>query len=205
MRRTLLPALLFAALPVPALAELIPLSFEATINTVAPELESAFTVGETITGSFVVDTTAPDLEPGPDEGDYAAISELEVDFGGYAVTGLDVGLFVRNGEGPMVDNFFVSGDVSGSAVGGLSELSFFLNLGDVENTVFSSAAIPTELDLEEFEVASVTLSFQDGGFNRSVDANITELVYAVPEPAARLLTVIAVLALALRARAQTAR
>jgi hypothetical protein len=206
MRIALLPLALLAASPTPALAELIPLTFEATINTVAPELESAFTVGETVTGSFVVDTTASDLEPGPDEGDYAeAISELEADFGGYAVTGLDVGLYVRNGETPMVDNFFVSGDVSGSDVGGLSGPTFFLDLGDTENTVFSSAAIPTELDLADFEVANVSLSFPDGGFNRSVVANVTELVYEVPEPAAPLLALVGALALALRSRAQTAR
>ena len=202
MHRPTLPlALLLTVLPAPARAELIPVSFEATINTVSPPLDAGFTVGETVTGTFLVDTEATDLEPVPDEGNYDGVSNFAADFGGYAVTASSLSLLVRNGTGFMVDSFYVDGEPTGADVGGLAPGNFILNLGDEQNTVFSSEAIPLTLSLAEFESANVSLLFPDGGFSRAVNANITELTYGVPEPAAPLLTAVGALALACRMQA----
>lgn len=205
MPRTMLSAaLLLAVLPNAAPAAVIPVTFEGTITSVDASIASGFTVGATVTGSFELDTESPDLEPLPDEGDYDGLANLSVDFGDYTATAADASLHMRNGEGAFVDNFYVSAEPLGPDVGGFPLTSFYLNLGDEDNTVFSSEAIPATLSLGDFEIANAVLFFQEGNVLHGVDVSITELQYGAPEPSQMILAAIGALVLAASARVRSA-
>jgi hypothetical protein len=201
MRTHLAVFALLASLHTPASAEVIPVTFVGEITGVHEALGDAFTVGAPATGSFSLDTASPDLQPGPDEGDYAAIADLEVEIDGYVATAAAASLFIRNGSGLTVDNFYVTSHPAGADVAGLPLEAFYVELQDVQNTLFTSDAIPAALPLAELENRAARLFFQDGGFSRSVDVEITELQYGAPEPGPPLLTAIGALALAAARRA----
>jgi hypothetical protein len=173
------------AFPAAASAATITVTFTGEIDFVTPAISSGpFQVGDPISGSFQIDATTPDGEADPDEGSYeGAISNLTFSIGDYDGTGSGENeLHMRNGAGFNVDNFFVSSDFTGPDVAGFPPFHFLLNLGDSDNSVFSSDEIPASLDLADFEIANVILGFLDGSNVPSVDGSITSLTYTVPEP-----------------------
>lgn len=205
MRRVALIAGLLAAFAYPAAgsAATITVTFTGTVDFVSPSISSGpFEAGDPISGSFQIDSTTPDGEADPDEGSYeGAISNLTLSFGDYDGTGSGENeLHMRNGAGFNVDNFFVSSDFTGPDVAGFPPFHFLVNLGDSENTVFTSDEIPTSLDLADFEIANVILGFLDGNNVPSVETSITSLTYTVPEPGVLVLLALGALVNARRRR-----
>ena len=169
-----------------AAAAPITVSFTGTITFVPMQISSGpFESGDAISGSFQLEAATPDLDPAPTEGEYqGAVSNLSFTFGGYSGTGTGENqLHMRDGAGNVVDNFFVQSDFSGADVAGFPPFHFLFDLGDAENTIFSSDAIPTSLDLADFEVRNLILGFEDGSSIYNVNGTITSVTYAVPEPA----------------------
>jgi hypothetical protein len=141
----------------PAGAATITVTFTGTIDTIPTQIASGpFELGGSISGSFQIDSATPDGEASPTEGSYeGAISNLSFSFGDYAGTGAGENeLHMRDGAGFVVDNFFVSSDFSGPDVAGFPPSAFHLDLGDVENTIFTSDDIPASLDLADFEIGA---------------------------------------------------
>jgi hypothetical protein len=187
MRAPIPAAALLLALATPAGAATITVTFTGTVDFVTPSISSGpFQAGDPISGSFQIDSTTPDGEADPDEGSYeGAISNLTFSIGDYDGTGSGENeLHMRNGEGFNVDNFFVSSDFTGPDVAGFPPFHFLFNLGDTDNTIFTSDDIPTSLDLADFEIANVILGFLDGNNVPSVETSLTSLTYTVPEPGA---------------------
>ena len=180
---------LAAASPAPASAETLFVTFTGSVTDVPAELAAAFGPGDPIEGSFQIESTTPDTEPSPTEGEYAALSALSFSIGAYAVAGAAGDLHMRDGSGFMADDFFVSGLVSGDPVGGLSPIELSAEVADSTLAAFASDDIPASLDLADFDVTHAFLSFGDGGSTFvNVVASIDTLTYStVPEPAAALL------------------
>jgi hypothetical protein len=193
----------FLLLASPAAAATITVSFSGTIDFVPSQIASGpFEAGDPVSGSFQIDSATPDGDAEPTEGSYeGAVSNLSFEIGGYSGAGAGENeLHMRDGEGFVVDNFFVQSDFGGPDVAGFPPFHFLVNLGDTDNTVFTSDAIPASLDLAEFEIASVILGFLDGNSVYNVDASITSLTYTVPEPASFALLALGASALTARRR-----
>jgi hypothetical protein len=174
-------------LAAPAGAATITVTFTGTIDFIDSSISSGpFEVGDPINGSFQIDSTTPDGDALTTEGEYeGAISNLTFSFGDYDGTGSGENqLHMRDGAGFVVDNFFVQSEFSGPDVGGFPPFHFLFNLGDSDNTIFTSDAIPMSLDLADFEIRGLTLGFLDGSSVPSVNGTITSLTYTVPEPGA---------------------
>ena len=171
----------------PAGAATITVTFTGSVTFVSPQIASGpFEAGDAISGSFQIDSATPDGEADPTEGSYeGAVSSLTFSFGGYAGTGAGENeLHMRDGEGFVVDNFFVQSAFAGSDVAGFPPQLFHFDLGDVENTVFTSDAVPASLDLADFEVRGLFIGFLDGSSVHAVNGTITAFTYTVPEPGA---------------------
>jgi hypothetical protein len=161
-------------------------SFGGTVNHVPPQLDDGtFEVGEEVSGFFRIDASVPDSEQSATEGRYGgAVSERTLEIGDYeasASTGL---LFIRDSTGaPFVDEFYVDGVVSGAAVAGLAPGNFIFSLTDSSLAAISDDAIPTALDLDDFDPSVARLFFPEGNTSYALELNITSLSYSpVPEP-----------------------
>jgi hypothetical protein len=190
-------ATLLASSPAGAGAPFYRLTFEGSVNFVPARIDDGtFEVGEDVSGSFRVDASVPDSEPSPTEGRYAGAAinrALQIgDYEASAATGL---VFIRDAEAPFVDEFYVDGVVSGAPVAGLAPGNFILSLVDPSLAAISGDAIPTELELADFDPRA-QLFFPEGNTNHALDLTITSLSYApVPEPAGAWLALAGWLAL----------
>jgi hypothetical protein len=194
-------AVLIWLAPAGAWAEPIPVAFSGTITEIASQIDDGtFVLGAPVSGSFEIDSATADGEPAADFGLYEpAVSVLTLEFGSYeasAATGL---LVTRNGMAPNSDEFYVETSPTGEDVAGFPLYRSILQILDDSRTAFSSDAIPTALDLADFDHATVKLDYLDGSFSYSVHAEITSLSYnSAPEPGGAVSMAVGVLVLALR-------
>ncbi|HZJ14846.1 MAG TPA: PEP-CTERM sorting domain-containing protein [Chthoniobacteraceae bacterium] len=166
-------------LPVPAKAEILQFQFAGFVTGIESTLSSEFAVGETIVGSFAVDTT--NLSPIPDIGDYPAFALSLVIGGDYPVSGQTGALKVLNDFGGSFDHFHASfdGPLTGAAFNGLTPYEFDLALS-LPIAALSSEAIPLFLPLELLDGNLSSIDFGSADEN-TLDFKVTSLV-AVPEP-----------------------
>jgi hypothetical protein len=170
---------LLLSLPVPVKAEILQFQFAGLVTGMEPTLSGQFAVGETITGSFSVDTTNLSYIPGI--GDYPA-SALSLTIGGdYPVSGQAGLLRVLNDFGGSLDHFHLSfdGPLTGAAVDGLSPYEFDIALS-LPVAALSSEAVPLFLPLESLDGNQSSIDFGSADEN-TLDFKVTSLV-AVPEP-----------------------
>ena len=94
-------------------------------------LQPLFPVGQTVTGSYVFDASAPDLQPSAQIGEYLAISSLNVSFGD--ALSLELGDGVRTISVinlNTAENYSLIADIIGPAIGGFEPRRIALNLTD---------------------------------------------------------------------------
>jgi hypothetical protein len=196
----------------PASAATITVSFTGTVNFVFDQLDSAFTLGDPVSGTFQYDSDTADTVPAdPVLGIYPGATNFEFDFGGYVATGNAPGSGVQVDNDRMATGLFdrfigsktCNGTCTGADVGAftLQNLTFLLS-GPA--TIFSSDALPTSLDLTDFSQRSASLEFSDGATGPQVTALIESLTVTVPEPGALALLVLGAGLVAVRRRASGA-
>jgi hypothetical protein len=162
-------------------------NFSGIVNYVPPAIDDGtFEEGEEVFGFFRIDAGVEDSEPSAEDGHYeGAVSDRYLRIGDYEATASTGELFIRNAPGdPFADYFSVEGEVSGPAVAGLAPGNFAFSLLDPSRQVFSDDAIPSSLDLADFDAPVVVrLFFPDGNVSYGLELTISSLTYLpVPEP-----------------------
>jgi hypothetical protein len=178
VRRAALLLVVFASFGVglsPGLTDASPVTFAftATIDLVDPALTGTFSLGDTLSGTFTFESTAPDSASNSDLGIYnSAVTAYQLTASsGYSASAIKAQIVV-------FDNSFSGGDryrsvafaesiapgfgLTGADVNGLPLLDFGFNLFDPTATAFSSDALPTSLDLADFLLTS---TFSKVGFD----------------------------------------
>ncbi len=174
-------------------ADAVPLivSFEGSVSTAPVELAPAFTVGDNVSGSFIIESSTSDSDADPNLGLYIGPTDFNFLFGSYAATAAGG----SPGDSVLVRNLaFDSYGVNavrpvGSDVNGYFLTNLGLYLQDSTGTVFNTDALPTSLNLGDFDIAEATLTFQHGTLpSQNVIATVSSIqVQAVPEPGTLLL------------------
>ncbi len=203
--------LAFAALaPAAASADTITVSFSGTVNFVATQLSSAFTLGDPVSGTFHFSTTVPDAQPAnPNLGVYVGATGFDFDFGGYTATSSSPGaVFIDNDAmgGGLFDRFIGTKTCNGTCTAAMVDafaLQGMTFLVSGPSTIFPDDSLPTSLDLADFTQRSASLEFTNGVVGPEVTALVSSLTVTVtvPEPATLALLALAAGGLALRRRA----
>jgi hypothetical protein len=201
--------LLAAVLPSPARGAIFTVTATGTISSVAPALASEFSVGEEVTLEYEFDSGAPDASANASFGSYPAIVSQDALFGSYATSFQSAGIAGvinvadNGGIGPSGDAYTAyspSNDPpTGAPVGAFVPAALGLSLSDSSETTFSGDALPTALDLLDFDEASIQLRMNDGMTDAFVQASVESLVFA-PEPGEPLLAAVGGAVLAALAR-----
>jgi hypothetical protein len=153
-------------------AALINYNFTGTANTIVTGTPFAgtFSFGQSVSGSFVIDTSVPDSSGDPIAGDFlGAVTSLNVTIGGYnaSATGGDAYTFMDFFDTVFVGGFINAGQfdgsaaVSGPAIGGLALGGIGLQLTDSTGTALASDALPSPITLLDFDSSFGFLDFYD--------------------------------------------
>jgi hypothetical protein len=175
-----------------ARAALLTVQFTATVTEVATVLGGGFSVGESVVGSFMVetaDTNVADL----DTGTYTATG-LSLTVGGdYPLTALDGYAVIRDNFGGNLDVYdvFFSSGVVGTPVNGRLPFAFDIQLNLTPNT-FLSDAYPLVVPLQQVTWDRSNMYFQDSTGRLSYEVNS---ITVVPEPTTGIQCVAALIAL----------
>ena len=193
MNRTLplLAVTLLFCLPTFARASVVHYLFSGTVDDVPPALVGEFSIGETITGTFSVETTL--------NGFLFDASALSVTIGGdYTITGALGALSVLDDFGSF-DRFHASFDppLVGAPVNGRSPVEFDLAL-TLPSTAFSSVAVPAFIPLESVTGSQSSIDFAIDDAD-TLTFQVTSLA-PVPEPTLTVLLGAGALLLARRRR-----
>jgi hypothetical protein len=196
VRISKLLVLALLALPGVARADIINVNWIGTVSFVDPVLASVFTVGDSASGSFQIDTSVSDEDANPSNGVYSnAVSALVFGFGSYAGSGTDNAIQIFN-DGSINDEFLVASTFTADSIGANSPGAFRFDLTDSTKTALSTDLIPLSLDPAAFTGRTGQLSFFDGVALHGVSANITFSYAPVPEPGSATLLGLGMLALA---------
>jgi hypothetical protein len=154
-------------------AALITYNFTGTVNTLVTgtPFEGTFSFGQSVSGSFVLDNSAADIDGDPDLGTFAgAVTSISVTIGSYSAsaTGGDastsndfpedsvfIGAAINDGP------FAGSASVTGPSVGGLDLGLIGLQLQDSTLTALTSDALPSPISLTDFDSVFGLLDFFD--------------------------------------------
>lgn len=183
-------AVLVALLPAAASGVPITYAWTGTITSVHSGLSSALSVGTAVSGFLVIDSEQPDIVPGnPNFGSYETFPgppEFSYVLGGYSVASLAGTVQVTNGA---PDEFAVRGlSATGPDVGAFELQEMHVVLRDQQGTALGGDALPSSLDLSQFETETIELFFFDFG---NVDvgtvvATLSTFSVTVPEPSTAL-------------------
>ena len=215
----LVPAILVAAglLTGPQQANALPITFEfsGTVTTVNPALAGVFSVGQSFSGSYTFESTAPDADGTAVFGTYENVSAFTFNYGGGAYVGSTApgvgsqsGRITVGNDEPAVlfpDTYRVLAfeaieTVNGPDIGAFSVVAALLFMGDPTGTAFGSDALPlTPPPLSGFTVSEFSLGFNNGQVDVAVLGTITSF-NQVPEPATLALFGIGLAGLGLAAR-----
>jgi hypothetical protein len=163
-------------------ADVLQFQFSGSVSGIEAALAGQFVVGETIAGTFSVDTNNLSVTSGV--GTYAA-SALSLTIGGdggdYPVSGQAGELTILNNFGGSLDHFHLSfdGPLTGTAFNELTPFEFDLALS-LPDTTLSSEAVPLSLPLDSLVGDQSSIDFGAADEN-TLDFAVTSLV-SVPEP-----------------------
>lgn len=198
---------LLVALSAPgAGAATLTVSWTGHVTSVDSALSSTFTVGDAASGTFQIETTTPDSDSASNHGEYDALRNMSITLSGVTATsavptlgGLSI---FDSPPGTFVDGLEQdAGPWVGADIGSLHFLSANgLNLEDQQSTAFTTDAIPTSLDLSQFEIRNFGLNYLDGELLLQARAFADSITFTVPEPRSLILLALGALAL-LRRRA----
>lgn len=195
---------LAALVPTAAAADTITVSFTGTVNFVATDLASGFTVGDPVSGTFQYSSTLTDLLPAdPVFGLYLGADAFAFDFGGYVATAAAGGSAVEvqnDMNGGAFDLFKGSKTCNATCTAAavdeftLQGLTFLLSGSP---TIFPNDSLPTSLDLTDWAQRSASLEFTNGMIGPQVSALVESLTITVtvPEPGALALLALGALPL----------
>jgi hypothetical protein len=187
---------LAAVVPTAAAADTITVTFTGTVDFVATQLSSGFTVGDPVSGTFQYSSTATDTLPAdPVFGIYPGADNFAFDFGGYVATAAagGSGVEVQNDmNGGAFDLYKGSKTCNGTCTAAmvdefaLAGMTFLLS-GPA--TIFPDDSLPTSLDLTDFTQRNASLEFTNGVTGPEVTALVQSLTVTVtvPEPATLVL------------------
>ena len=173
----------------PSRAALISYSFDGSVATVltGSPLAGTFSFGQSVTGSFVVDTSVPDADSGSIFGFFpGGLVSISVDIGGYSASGTNgstdtadnaagsdaVGLGAFINVGP----FAGSASVTGASIAGLDLGGILISLMDSTGTALSSDAFPNPISLSGFDDIYGVLEFYDP---QDLEADTTPLTFSL--------------------------
>jgi NADPH:quinone reductase-like Zn-dependent oxidoreductase len=161
--------------------------FAGVVTAVPAGLSSEFSLGESVTGSYTLESTAIDLNADPNQGLYQdAVVVATFVFGGdYVVaSGVDNPLQINNGPPGNDFYFLLLNDPVAADVAGASINAILFDLIDSDGTALSSdtiAALPSGVADFEFQLMALIFNSLSPGPNQVVDFEITSLTL-VPEP-----------------------
>jgi hypothetical protein len=150
--------------PGPALATLITVEFTGEINKVEPELGSFFSIGDPMTATLIYDSLVTAAGGGPHSAYYLdAIMSLS-----FTVGSLSGVLFSSTNEIDVrqanVDGIaFWAGFTPSTSFPGFLPHRISFSLTDWTGAVFDSLALPTSIELSDFNNSGWTISFRDLG------------------------------------------
>ena len=155
-------------------AALINYNFTGTAQTLVTgtPFDGTFSLGQSVSGSFVLDTSVADIDGDSTFGTFAgAITSISVTIGSYiaSATGGDaqtandfagnddvtIAAFINSGP------FAGSASVTGPSVGGLDLGGILLSLQDSTLTALTSDALPSPISLSSFDSVFGFLDFFD--------------------------------------------
>ncbi len=176
-------------------AQAVPITFDfsGTVTAVDAALAPTFSNGQTLTGSYTFESTAPP-RTGSDSSFavYDALIDLSFSIGSYTASSSGAPeIQVDNAPSAPDDRYGVvsraNEGLTGPDVNG-NALSFFsFRLDDSTDTVFSTAlTLPTTLSFSDFDSTAFFVFFGDIASPRVVSGTMTG-VSPVPEPATFLL------------------
>ncbi|MGE3108751.1 MAG: hypothetical protein AB7G11_11755 [Phycisphaerales bacterium] len=146
----------------PARADLIRITCSGQVQSIEGPLPPPpeIFVGAPYTFTYVFDTQAADTDPDPQVGSYPAVRFARFDVNGYA---FETGV----GAVHVLNDGFAGDTYQGAAVTAIHYAA--LNLSDFGGGVFSSDALPVNLDLADFDASSFILDINVGpSFTRAV-------------------------------------
>ncbi|HUN49952.1 MAG TPA: PEP-CTERM sorting domain-containing protein [Candidatus Sulfotelmatobacter sp.] len=178
------------ATPAGAVVAVTPITydFSGTITSVDQGF-SEISVGQSFSGSFTYNSSAPNSGDSF-SGVYDALTSLTVTIGGFTATSsgpaeLQVGIPGNGAE--TTDRFSVVSDTSrgltSNSVDGFTMDSFIIRLDQDAGTLFATDALPTSLNLADFDTAGVFFDFTDGTDPGGSGTLSSLTLAAVPEPA----------------------
>jgi hypothetical protein len=199
--RTLLGMAVALVLHASAPAGALPLTvtFTGTVQALDPPLP--FLQGEIGSGSFQIESTTSDDTPGSGAGTYHSPVNFSITIGGYTATsagGTSADFVLINDVTPPAygaDIYTAEAyNVSGATLLDYyfpTRLTFILN--DQTATAFASDALPASLDLADFSYGAASIRFEGPGMGDLANVTLLLTSVSVPEPAAGLLLVLAVI------------
>ncbi len=197
-RRTKIPAILLVLFFLVFFANVseaaqIMANFEGIITDVDTPLAGTFSINQTISGSFVYDTSVPFADFGNSRSYYTAIVDINFTVGGQ--TGSRIGpelITIDNTD--TLDSLNVYGRPTNAMPGiaGFEGRFFGITLVDSTGSAFDNLDLPTELSSLEFTLRLWQWNFAipkpEGGETwYQIRGNLSSLNAPIPEPSTMLL------------------
>lgn len=174
-------------------ADLIQVTYSGTVTSVDSPLSGTFSVGQSLSGTYVFDSTAPPVGGSTSSSAvFDALKNLSFSIGGYsASSSASAEIQIDNDLPPPDDDRYAvvsraSEGLSGPDVNGESLNFFSFRLDDSTDSVFSDALIlPTSLTLSDFDSTAFFVFFGTDTVQGTIDSISFQ---PVPEPSSLVLT-----------------
>ena len=186
----------------PAHADLI-FTFAGEVASVDTPLDSQFTVGDTFTFTFSIDETTADTNSSPEDGVYPGVTGVSFSYSNGYTGGAASSPILAVQSRSSFDALSSQFNPTGAGVSGQTPSFIEFSLDDTTATAFTSDAIPTALDINDFDVTRLQLFFSGSAGETSVTGIITSAsvtLSAVPEPSSLAVWVLGGLMLGFRGR-----
>jgi hypothetical protein len=145
-------------------ASAVPIQFGGIVTSVDSPLAGSFTVGDLASYTFSIDLAAADGNPSATLGSYLG-GPLDLSIGSYTASALSTSIGITDGGSQGHAISFTNSPLSGASIAqsaGARPVFGGVTLTAPGN-VLASAALPTTLDLADFDSTTMTLNFNVPG------------------------------------------